>query len=181
MFRKLAVTGLAAVVGLFPAGAARAGEAGTVDLLLDGVAQVWMLADHDPDAPDPDLHFRDFGFVWQASLIAVGPLSLDAVEGDPLQAPTLVITFSGFDGEIDATEASILLTTAPDGRRYVSVEGDESLVHVDMLELLEDVALADGAFEARLCFRERLFTASDPEDCVDVSGRFSARLPREGS
>lgn len=184
MRRRLVPVLIAAVPGLMAAApAASAGAGGTVELIQDGIAEIWPIADHDAEFPDPNLHFRDFGFVWQASLVALGPVP----EADPATedaddftpGPSLIITFSGVNGDIAATEASIVLTTAPEGRRYVSAEGEPDLVQVEALDLTEDMAVTTGRFDAVLCARERVFAAPDPDDCVNVSGRFSARLPRD--
>ena len=184
MRRRLVPVMMAVVPGLMAAApAATADAAGEVVLVRDGVAEIWPIAVHDAESPDPNLHFRDFGFVWQASLVATGPVPDAALDeddaDDSVPGPSLILTFSGVNGDIAATEASIVLTTAPDGRRHVSAEGDADLVQVDRLDLTEDMAVTAGRFDAVLCARERVFVAPDPDDCVNVSGRFSAWLPRD--
>lgn len=180
MTRHLASTVFVAGAVLLTAGKVVAeGVTDTVEVTLDGVAQIWPVVGPDADFPAESVHFRDFGFVWQASLQAVGPVPSASDEADDVAAPVLTITFSGLDGDIAATEASIVLVTGPDARRYVSAEGDGGLVLVEQLDLADDSALTAGSFEAQLCLREGVFATAETEDCHTVTGRFSARLPRD--
>ncbi len=180
MTRHLASTVFVAGAVLLTTGPVVAeGVTDTVEVTLDGVAQIWPIIGPDSEFPAEDVHFRDFGFVWQASLQAVGPAPSPSDEAEEAVAPVLTITFSGLDGDIAATEASIVLVTGPDARRYVSAEGDGGLVQVEQLDLADDAALTAGSFEAQLCLREGVFSPAGTEDCHTITGRFSARLPRD--
>ncbi len=166
----------AAAVALIATPAAADSDAiGEILTEIDGVSGVWQTLRPEEDEAGRGTNYRDFGFVWQVGLL-----------GRPADAPDdkgdrLAISFSGMDGEIEATEALIVLFDADSGRSFYSADANAGLVAVERLDLNTGKAFVEGRFAASLCFRDGLFSAPDPEDCREISGRFVTRLPLDES
>jgi len=166
----------AAAVAFMAAPAANADEViGEILAVIESTPTVWQTQLPEGDDVSRGTNYRDFGFVWQVSLLGRPPEDAGD-EGD-----RLVIGFSGIDGEIEATEAMIVLFKADGGRSYYSAEAGDGLVQVSRLELKKGKAFAEGLFAATLCFKEGLFSAPDPDDCLEISGTFTSRLPLDDS
>lgn len=146
---------------------------GEVALRLGVHDLVWLVRSPSADAEIPETGYRDFGFVWQVRLSALGDGS-DGVAG------VLQVVFSGPNGEVAPNERMIVFEDGTSGKRYVSADDDDDAVILEQLELGERTGFAAGRLHARLCAREGLFFATDPEDCVSIEGSFRARLPVDG-
>ena len=146
---------------------------GEVALRLGAQDLVWLVRAPAAGAEIPETGYRDFGFVWQVRLSALG----DGADG---LAGMLQVVFSGPNGEVAPNERLIVFEDETSGKRYVSSDNDEGAVIVEQLDLGEQTGFAAGRLHSRLCALEGIFSTTDPEDCLSIEGSFHARLPVDG-
>ncbi|MDQ3991273.1 MAG: hypothetical protein M3245_03030 [Actinomycetota bacterium] len=90
-----------------------------------------------------------------------GYFSLTFAEGDA----QLLVQGSSFQGAVRTSDAVGLIVVTPDGRRFLSTDGECSITLNRA-----GVGLAEGSFTCR-----GLEDAADPETAVGALGSFSAR------
>jgi catechol 2,3-dioxygenase-like lactoylglutathione lyase family enzyme len=146
---------------------------GEVALRIGAEDLVWLVRSPGADTEIPETGYRDFGFVWQVRLSALG----DGADG---VAGVLHVVFSGPSGAVAPNERLIVFEDETSGKRYVSADDDDGAVIVEQLDLGERTGFAAGRLQSRLCARDGLFFAADPEDCLSIEGSFRARLPVDG-
>ncbi|MEO9613610.1 MAG: hypothetical protein ABJG86_04670 [Nitratireductor sp.] len=119
---------------------------------------------------------RDFGPLSRVSVQA------HAVGGKSRMTNVLVLEFSLMGAGPDAPISDLNLSWWPEGMGapfYVAGdEGGSVEMTLDALTLAGDPEIA-GAFVARLCRKQGMFSKPDADACIDANGTFETTLVKE--
>lgn len=165
---------IAAAAFAFSAPAAAQEVIGEITATLDGEERVWQTL----AATGPDVSYNTgvtdiAGFMWDISIQGYP-------DGRPGIAGALSITLIGMSGEDTPQEALILYVPERMSQLYSSPEDGvaaEDIVQIESLELREDGGFVSGRFAAPLCFKDGFMATPDPDDCLEIEGRFATDLP----
>lgn len=164
-----------AAAALALAGPAAAQEViGEITGTLDGVDRVWQTLAATGPGKSYNTGVSDIaGFMWDISIQGYR-------DGRPEIAGALSITLIGMTGEDTPQEAMILYVPERMSQLYSSPDegvAAEDIVQIESLELHEDGGSVAGRFSAPLCFKDGFMATPDPEDCLEIEGRFTTDLP----
>lgn len=165
--------GLTVCAGLALAiGSAAAQETiGEIVATIDGETLELRTLAADGGADDYNTVLRDFAGIIDVSVMGFPP-------GRVAMRNVVQITFVVMPGSRYPIEQEVIF--APEGmsRLWTSLDG-EDLITIETLDTSAPMGAVSGRFAGRVCFKPGIMAEPDPDDCKDIEGTFTSRLPHE--
>lgn len=142
---------------------------GEVIATIDGDAFEWRAYGPDQSGTDYNTSLNTQFGMPDVSVMGFPP-------GEITMRGIVQLSFMLMPNSLDTVDQEVIF--APEGmsQMWMSLDG-EDLITIEEFDATEPTGAVSGRFSGRVCQKESMFAEPDPDNCKEIEGRFTSRLP----